>query len=141
MLSLFKKIFGDKNTKDVNDLIPIVAEINEEFAKLQNLTDDELRNKTAEFKLKLQDDTAEIRTKLEDLHLRLQTDEDFDRQAAYDQVDALEDDLHDKYEEVLDELLPQAYAVIKETCKRLVVEPGRLWGKPQDGIWFLMMFS
>ena len=124
MLSLFKKIFGDKNTKDVNDLIPIVAEINEEFAKLQNLTDDELRNKTAEFKLKLQDDTAEIRTKLEDLHLRLQTDEDFDRQAAYDQVDALEDDLHDKYEEVLDELLPQAYAVIKETCKRLV---GRTW--------------
>ena len=129
MLSLFKKIFGDKNTKDVNDLIPIVAEINEEFAKLQNLTDDELRGKTAEFKLKLQDDTAEIRQKLEELHLQLQTDDDFDRQAAYDQVDALEDDLHDKYEEVLDELLPQAYAVIKETCKRLVGKSWTVMGK------------
>ncbi|MFA6597825.1 MAG: preprotein translocase subunit SecA [Ignavibacteriaceae bacterium] len=129
MLSLFKKIFGDKNTKEVNDLIPVVAEINEEFAKLQSLTDDELRGKTAEFKLKLQDDTAEIRQKLEELHLHLQTDDDFDRQAAYDQVDALEDDLHDKYEEVLDELLPQAYAVIKETCKRLVGKSWTVMGK------------
>ncbi|MDP1995147.1 MAG: preprotein translocase subunit SecA, partial [Ignavibacteria bacterium] len=129
MLSLFKKIFGDKNTKDVNELLPIVAEINEEFAKLQNLTDDELRNKTAEFKLKLQEDTAEIRQKLEELHLQLQKDDDFDRQAAYDQVDILEDNLHEKYEEVLDELLPQAYAVVKETCKRLVGKSWTVMGK------------
>jgi len=129
MLSLFKKIFGDKNTKDVNELIPIAAEINEEFAKLQNLSDDELRNKTAEFKLKLQDETAEIRQKLEELHLQLQKDEDFDRQAAYDQVDVLEDSLHEKYEDVLDELLPQAYAVIKETCKRLVGKSWTVMGK------------
>ncbi len=129
MLSLFKKIFGDKNTKDVNELLPIVAEINEEFAKLQNLTDDELRNKTAEFKLKLQDETAEIRQKLEELHHQLQTDDDFDRQAAYDQVDVLEDNLHEKYEEVLDELLPQAYAVVKETCKRLVGKSWTVMGK------------
>ena len=129
MLSLFKKIFGDKNTKDVNELIPIVAEINEEFAKLQNLTDDELRNKTAEFKLKLKDDTAEIRQKLEDLHTQLQSDDDFDRQAAYDQVDALEENLHEKYEDVLDELLPQAFAVVKETCKRLVGKSWTVMGK------------
>ncbi len=129
MLSLFKKIFGDKNTKDVKELLPIVTEINEEFAKLQNLTDDELRNKTAEFKLKLQEDTAEIRQKLEELHNQLQTDDDFDRQAAYDQVDALEDSLHEKYEEVLDELLPQAYAVVKETCKRLVGKSWTVMGK------------
>lgn len=89
MLTLFKKIFGDKNTKDVNELLPIAAEINEEFAKLQNLSDDELRAKTAEFKLKLQEETAEIRQKLEELHTHLQTDDDFDRQTAYDQVDAL----------------------------------------------------
>ena len=129
MLSLFKKIFGDKNTKDVNELLPIVVEINEEFAKLQNLTDDELRNKTAEFKLKLKEDTAEIRQKLEELHHQLQTDDDFDRQAAYDQVDALEDALHEKYEEVLDELLPQAFAVVKETCKRLVGKSWTVMGK------------
>jgi len=129
MLSLFKKIFGDKNTKDVNELIPIAAEINEEFAKLQNLSDDELRNKTAEFKLKLQEETAEIRQKLEELHLQLQKDEDFDRQAAYDQVDALEESLHEKYEDVLDELLPQAFAVVKETCKRLVGKSWTVMGK------------
>jgi len=129
MLSLFKKIFGDKNTKDVNELLPIVAEINEEFAKLQNLTDDELRNKTVEFKQKLQDETAEIRQKLADLHAQLQTADDFDRQAAYDQVDALEDSLHEKYEDVLDELLPQAFAVVKETCKRLVGTSWTVMGK------------
>jgi len=129
MLTLFKKIFGDKNTKDVNELLPIAAEINEEFAKLQNLSDDELRAKTAEFKLKLQEETAEIRQKLEELHTHLQTDDDFDRQTAYDQVDALEDDLHEKYEDVLDELLPQAFAVIKETCRRLVGKSWTVMGK------------
>jgi len=124
MLKLFKKIFGDKNTKDVTELRPIVDEINEEFEKLKDLTDDELRNKTAEFKAKLQEDTSEIRQKLEDLHLKLQNDEDFDRQSVYDQVDALEEELHEKYEESMDEILPQAFAVVKETCKRLV---GKTW--------------
>ena len=52
----------------------------------------------------------------------LQSDEDFDRNSAYDNLDALEQELNDKYEEILDEILPEAFAVVKLTCEKLLGE-------------------
>src|SRR5690554_1205715 len=108
MLNIIKKIFGDKNTKDIKELWPIVEEINREYEKINDLSDDELRAKTQEFKQRIQDYTADLRAQIDELKSRLQSDEDFDRQAAYDELDKLEEDLNDKYEEILDELLPEA---------------------------------
>lgn len=124
MLSIFKKIFGDKHSKDQKELWPIVEEINGYYEQIKNLTDDELRAKTTEFKEKLQNDTSEIRGKIEELNLRLQGDEDFERDKVYEELDKLEEDLKEKYEDVLDEILPEAFAVVKSTCQRLV---GKSW--------------
>ena len=120
MLKIIKKIFGDKHEKDLKVIWPIVDEINEQYETIKNLNDDELKNKTTEFKEKIQAHTEETRKNISELKTRLQSDEDFDRNTAYDELDALEEKLNDEYEEILDELLPEAYAVVKSTCQRLV---------------------
>ena len=120
MLKLIKKIFGDKHEKDLKVIWPIVTEINDHYEQIKNLTNDELKNKTQEFKEKIQAHTEETRKNISELKTRLQSDEEFDRNAAYDELDELEEKLNDEYEEILDELLPEAYAVVKSTCQRLV---------------------
>jgi preprotein translocase subunit SecA len=124
MINILKKIFGDKHTKETKLLWPIVEEINVEYEKIKNLSDDELRAKTAEFKEKIQNHTNETHGKIEELRLKLQSDEEFDRNAAYDDLDILDEQLNEDYEEIMNELLPEAFAVVKATCERLV---GKSW--------------
>ncbi len=124
MINIIKKVFGDKHSKDVKILSPVAVEINQEYEKLKGLSDDELKAKTPEFKEKIQEYTAETRTKIDEIKTHLQSDEDFDRNSAYDELDALEEELNDKYEEILDQLLPEAFAVVKLTCEKLV---GQSW--------------
>jgi preprotein translocase subunit SecA len=124
MINFLKKIFGDKHTKETKVLWPIVEEIKDEYEKIKTLSDDELRAKTLEFKEKIQKYTTETRDKIAELRLKLQSNEEFDRSAAYDDLDALEDQLNDEYEDILNEILPEAFAVIKSTCERLL---GKNW--------------
>lgn len=124
MLKIIKKIFGDKYEKDLKPLWPIVEEINEHYETIKNLTDDELKNKTKEFKEKIQAHTEETKKQIDELRAKLQSDEDFDRNTAYDELEDLEDTLNDRYEEILDQILPEAFAVVKSTCARLV---GKSW--------------
>jgi len=123
--SLIKKIFGDKNSKAMESLWPIVEKINNEYQKLSDLSDEELKNMTTQFKEKLSNETAEIREKIEALKDELKSNEaDIQRHDIYDELDELEEQLDEKYEEILDEILPQAFAVVKDTCRRLV---GKSW--------------
>ncbi len=124
MLNLLKKIFGDKKERDLKQLWPIVDEINEFYQDFKLLSDDELRQKTIEFKNIINERTFETRQKIEEIKLRLQSNEDFDRKSAYEELDELESELDEQYEDVLNELLPQAFAVVKSTCERLV---GKSW--------------
>ena len=124
MINVIKKIFGEKYAKVLKELWPLVDEINEEYEKIKTLSDEELKAKTAEFKEKIQEYTKETREKLEKLNERLQSDEDFDRTDLYDEIDQLKEQLNEEYEEILDLLLPEAFAVIKSTCERLV---GKSW--------------
>jgi preprotein translocase subunit SecA len=124
MLNIVKKIFGDKHEKSLKLLWPYVDEINQEYEKLKSLTDDELRAKTQEFKDKINEFTSETRNRIEELKTKLQSDEDFDRGAVYDELDELFEKLNEEYEEILNQLLPEAFAVVKSTCERLL---GKSW--------------
>ena len=124
MKNIIKMIIGDKHEKDLKTLLPVVDEINAEYDKIKDLTDDELRGKTEEFKQKIQEFTQETRDKLDELKTKLQSDEEFDRQAVYDEVDKLSEQLDEEFEEILDQILPEAFAVVKSTCVRLV---GKTW--------------
>ena len=124
MLNVLKKIFGDKHEKNLKLLWPVVDEINQEYEKLKQLSDDELRAKTQEFRDKINEYTAETRKQIDELKEKLQSDEDFDRNVAYDELNALEEKLNEEYEEILNQILPEAFAVVKSTCERLV---GKTW--------------
>ncbi len=125
MLKLIKKVFGDKNTKDIKELWPVVEQINVEYEKIKDLSDEQLKNKTQEFKEKIQSHTAELREKISALRSQLQSnDEEIDRHSLYDEIDKLEEELNDQYEDILAEILPEAFAVVKSTCQRLV---GKSW--------------
>jgi len=124
MLNIVKKLFGDKHEKNLKELWPVVEEINGEYEKLKSLSDDELKAKTKEFKDKINDFTAETKKQIEELKEKLHSDEEFDRTAAYDDLDALNEQLDEEYEEILSQLLPEAFAVVKSTCERLV---GKSW--------------
>jgi preprotein translocase subunit SecA len=124
MKSLIKAIFGDKQTRDLKKLWPIVDEINEEYEKIKNLSEDELKAKTQEFKDRILEYTAELKQKIEETKAQLQSNEEIDMHVIYNELDKLEQDLDDKYEEILDEILPEAFAVVKATCQKLV---GKSW--------------
>lgn len=126
MINLLNKaitsIFGNKSDRDIKSVLPLVAQINAEYAKLSGLSHDELRAKTAEFKgriaafLKATDDEmAALRAQAEqvaeaDVELKFE---------AYERVDELTKARNKQIEEVLGQLLPEAFAVVKETARRL----------------------
>ncbi len=125
LTNLLKKLFGDKHTKLLKELTPIVEEINNIYVGLEKLTDDELKNKTVEFKQKINDATLDLREEIEELNNQLKSNElEENRHEIYDRLDTLNKDLDEKYNEILDELLPEAFAVVKDTCRRLV---GKSW--------------
>ncbi|HTR80874.1 MAG TPA: preprotein translocase subunit SecA, partial [Bacteroidota bacterium] len=125
MLDIFKKVFGSKHEKDVKLVLPIVEEINRHFASYQSLSDDELRAKTAEFKKRIAGESAELSAHLTELQERLKTDIPFEeRETVYEEIESTEKELHETIKETLDEILPEAFAVVKDTCRRLV---GQTW--------------
>ncbi|MBI1288262.1 MAG: preprotein translocase subunit SecA [Flavobacteriales bacterium] len=118
--NLAKKFFGTKADKDIQEIQPIVDQVNQAFAGLQNLTDDQLRAKTAEFKKKIADHLAQEQKQIDELTARAETpDTDVEeKERIYDEIDKIEESTKDKVEEVLMEILPEAFAVVKETARR-----------------------
>lgn len=121
------KIFGSKSDRDLKDLYPIVAQIKEEYESLRNLSDDELRAKTLEFKNRIAQHLAPIDKEIEEVKALTQ-EENMDLEVKDDhfkQIDKLIKDRDQSLEEVLNEILPEAFAVVKETARRLS-ENGKL---------------
>ena len=125
MFKFLSKIFPSKSSKDVKELLPIVDQINEYYEQIQKLTDDELRQKTIEFKEKIKPTTDEIENKISDLQEKLKTDITHqERQDIYIELNDLDKELQEVTESILWEILPEAFAVVKDTCRRLC---GREW--------------
>ncbi|MDX1638855.1 MAG: preprotein translocase subunit SecA [Balneolaceae bacterium] len=125
---ILTKVFGSKSERDLKKLWPIVDEINAHYEGMQELSDEELKQKTAEFKQQIQDATAEIDEELDEAKRRLNSsDEDLsvvEYRELTDLVDTLEEERNEVVEEVLNELLPEAFAVLKDTCRRFL---GKKW--------------
>ena len=114
------KIFvGDKSKKDVGALQGTITKIKAIEASLTNLSHDELREKTAQFKEKIKQARAEKDAKINALLEEVETIEDIDkREDIYANIDALEKEAYEISEKILNEILPEAFAVVKETAKR-----------------------
>ena len=122
MLGFLSKLLGgNKSEKDVKQIEPLVGQINQFFQQYQNLSNDELRNKTAEFRKRIADHLQEIDQAI----VARQQDADNlpeadiqGKDAVYHEVDQLKKDRDKKIEEALTKLLPEAFAVVKETARR-----------------------
>ncbi len=116
--SVLKVFVGDKKKRDLALLQPIVDKVNVFESEIINLTNDQLREKTAYFKKKISDSTFEFSSKIDELKAEI-TDANIDRkEEIYAEIDGLEDDLYQASEKTLDEIMPEAFAVVKETAKR-----------------------
>ncbi|MBT8204307.1 MAG: preprotein translocase subunit SecA, partial [Eudoraea sp.] len=119
--SIIKAFVGDKSKKDVKELQPIVNKINSFESALEKLSHDELRNKTAEFKTIIADNCKEIHQEIDRLQEESKLSTDIDKnEAIYNKIDSLNEEAYTKTETILNELLPEAFAVVKETAKRFV---------------------
>ncbi len=121
MLKFFKKVMGDKSTRDMKALKPIVQKIHKAYETVKELSNDDLRHKTIEFKQQIADYISEEENQISKLkesietNLELATDE---KEKMYNQIDKLQKQIDTKTEEVLNQILPEAFAVMKETARR-----------------------
>jgi preprotein translocase subunit SecA len=131
--SILSKIFGDKSAKDQKEYQPFVDKINSFFVPYSSLTDDELRAKTAEFKARIKENTKEIDDKLNSLQTEAdQLGTEISRKEdIYGEIDGLKEQVNNKIEEALLEVLPEAFAVVKETARRWATN-GKLEVVAQD---------
>lgn len=119
--SVLKVFVGDKSEKDVKAIQPIVDKIKAAEKGLTNLSLDELRSKTVAFKEKIKEATKEIDQKIIELGKKAEASEDIgEKEEIYAQIDGLKEDTYTTSENILNEILPEAFAVVKETAKRFV---------------------
>lgn len=117
--SIIKVFVGNKSEKDVKAIQPLVTKIKTFEPALAALSHDELRAKTDYFKSKIKEARAEKDAKIEALRSQAETIEDIDKKEdLYAEIDALEKEAYEISENILNDILPEAFAVIKETARR-----------------------
>ena len=118
---ILKKVFGDKAAKDRKELQPFVDKTNAEFEKLKSISSDELRNITASLRQQIKDYVAAEENEISQLQAQAEKADTQveNKEALYNQIDDLVKKVDEKTEIILLELLPLAFAVMKETSRRL----------------------
>ncbi len=115
------KLFGTKSDRDLKEIQPIVDKILVEFPKLASISNDALRGKTIEFKKRIKDFSAKEEKQIEELKAKIDADLTMDvevKEKLYEEIDELEKTIVDNNKEILAEILPEAFAVMKETARR-----------------------
>ncbi|WP_242926720.1 preprotein translocase subunit SecA [Pontibacter vulgaris] len=115
------KLFGTKSDRDIKEVVPYVSKINEEYAKLASLTDDQLRQKTAEIKSIINERLKGIDDQIAALHKRIADEPELNivqKENIFAEIDELEKQRNKDLEVVLMEVLPVGFAIVKETARR-----------------------
>lgn len=121
MLDIFRKLFGDKSKKDLKEINPYVDKVTEAYKDVEKLTNDELRAKTPEFKKRIADYISKEETEIVRLKEMMSSNPDMDvdeKEENYITIDKLSKASYDKTQEILNEILPEAFSVMKETARR-----------------------
>ncbi|WP_283641633.1 preprotein translocase subunit SecA, partial [Mesonia mobilis] len=117
--AVLKMFVGDKSEKDVKSIQPIVEQIKALESEFEKLSLDELRNKTTSFKSKIKEATKAVDQQIIELQEKAENSEDIaEKEDIYAQIDTLKDEAYSISEGILNEILPEAFATVKETAKR-----------------------
>lgn len=119
MFKIFSKLFGTKSERDLKELTPYVDKVNAEYALLASLTNDDLRAKSEGLKQHIADNLKSIDDQIAVLRQQAADEPNVDsKEAIFKKVDALDLDRNKELEKVLLDILPKAFAIVKETARR-----------------------
>ena len=121
MFNVLKKFLGDKATRDLKELNPILKQVQEAYKIIAQLSNDALRAKTAEFRERIAQNVTEEEKEIAQLKARISDDAQIDvneKEEIYKRIDKINGSIYEKTEEELNKILPEAFAVMKETAKR-----------------------
>ena len=112
------KLFGNKSQRDLKEITPYVDKVKAVYPSIKALSNDELRAKTDEIKQRIQDYVAEEKAQVEELRKGIEDKELEEREAIWAEVDKIEKAITDKMEVVLEQSLPEVFAIMKDTARR-----------------------
>ena len=120
-MSFLNKLFGSKSDRDIKTINPQVDQIREAYEIISKLSNDELRGKTTEFRERIYENVEAEELELVSLKDRIEQEFDMDveeKERIYKKIDELEGEIYKKTQEILNEILPEAFAVVKDTARR-----------------------
>ena len=112
------KLFGNKATRDMKEIKPWVDKVKAIYPEISKLSNDELRARTEELKKYIKASAVEEQKKIEELKATIEATDIEKREPIFAQIDKLEKEVLEKYEKALDEVHPQAFAIVKDTARR-----------------------
>ncbi len=115
---LLQSLFGNKSTRDMRLIQPIVEKVKAAYPEIQALDNDGLRAKTKEIQRYVQDSAKEQKAKVAELKSKIEDTPIDEREVIFNQVDKIEKEILEIYEEALNEVLPVAFSIVKETARR-----------------------
>ena len=115
---ILKSLFGDKSSRDMKLIQPLVEKVKAVYPKIEKLSNDELRNKTIQIKQHIQNSAEEQKQKIAELKSHIEDTPIDEREGIFNQIDKLEKEILEIYEQKLDEAMPEVFAIVKETAKR-----------------------
>src|SRR6188474_3293264 len=121
MLKFIAKIFGTKSEKDIKRVMPLVEETKAEAEKLKSISNDELRNETKKIQEFINQELSGIDAQLSALHKKIADNPELDiteKESVFGEIDKLEEDRNKELEKVLLKVLPNAFAIVRETARR-----------------------
>ena len=117
--SILKSLFGDKSTRDMKLIQPLVEKIKKAYPEIEALDNDQLRAKTKEIQAFVQDSAKEEKEKIEILKAKIEDTPIEEREAIFNEIDKLDKEVLEIYENALNEVMPVAFSIVKETARRL----------------------
>ena len=138
--SIVRAVFGTRHQRELKRLQPIVEEINREAERLQGVSDEELRGQTAKFRAYLEEAAADVRARLEEIREeRRRSESAAEREELSQRLGEVEKELKSVIEEALDEILPEAFATVKEAARRLTGTEVTVTG--QSLVWDMVHYD
>ena len=116
---ILKKLFGNKAQRDLKEIEPYVEKIKTAYEKIKLLSNDELRSKTDEIKAYIQKFVSDEKQRIQELKESIESTEINLREKIYVEIDKLEKTVTEKYEQALEEVLPEVFAIVKDTARRI----------------------
>ena len=116
--SILKSLFGDKSSRDMKLIQPIVEQVKAEYENIKKLSNDELRAKTKEIQQHVKDAGKEQREKIAELKAKIEETPIDEREGIFNEIDKLHKEELENYEKALNEVLPTAFSIVKDTARR-----------------------